>query len=286
MASHTTRQSKALQNDGWQAKLKLGFGRIGKRTVLTRRERKGPLAVQRPFYPEGDICHVYLLHPPGGVVGGDKLNIAVQLQNDCHTLITTPGATKFYRSNSIQARQVQNLELAHNACLEWFPQENIFFPGATVSMCTKVDLTSDARIAMWEIHCFGRPTIQEKFSEGCIDSRFELYRDGRPLLLERLTVNTQQENYLSTLQHKPVCATLVMSNANEQALDSARHFLSSDTHTHNHNYSAATLIDDLLIVRYLGDSTEQARNLFSQIWSELRLILIGIPANMPRIWNT
>ena len=63
------------RHEGWQATLSLGFARVGVRTVLARRRQRGPLAVQRPFHPEGDVCHVYLLHPPGGVVGGDTLDI-------------------------------------------------------------------------------------------------------------------------------------------------------------------------------------------------------------------
>ena len=119
----------AQQSSGWVADLSLGFQLIEGKTVLSHRERKGPLAVQRTFYPEGGVCHVYVLHPPGGVVGGDTLALKADLASQTEALITTPGATKFYRSAGSAAKQSQTLSLSTQACLEWFPQENIYFPG-------------------------------------------------------------------------------------------------------------------------------------------------------------
>ncbi|MGB5651682.1 MAG: urease accessory protein UreD, partial [Sedimenticolaceae bacterium] len=89
--------------------MRLGFRAGPDSTVLAERQRHGPLAVQRPFYPEGGVCHVYLLHPPGGVVGGDVLGIDVKLAQGAQALITTPGATKFYRSAGALARQTQRI---------------------------------------------------------------------------------------------------------------------------------------------------------------------------------
>lgn len=273
--------------NNWQARLDLGFSANAQRTLLSHRQRKGPLAVQRPFYPEGDVCHVYLLHPPGGVVGGDQLVINVELNEQCHSLITTPGATKFYRSGGETARQRQNLKLTQNACLEWFPQENIFFPGARVALTTRVDLTHSSRAAIWEINCFGRPSINESFTAGSIESRFEIWRDGIPLLLECLRVDERSQHFISTLQNKPVNATLILTQADINDLSTARSCIErSCQETQECTDSAATLLDDLLVIRYLGHSTEQVRKLFIAVWSELRQSIIGKDANVPRIWNT
>jgi urease accessory protein len=115
---------------GWQATLDLHFQHRGGKTVLTSARHVGPLTVQRPFYPEDDTCHLYLLHPPGGIVGGDELTIRAALDSGCHTLITMPGASKFYRSSGAQAHLHQRLTLAERSTLEWLPQDAIFFPGA------------------------------------------------------------------------------------------------------------------------------------------------------------
>lgn len=267
---------------GWSAHLQLGFQAAPGRTVLAHRQRQGPLAVQRPFYPEGAVCHVYLLHPPGGVVGGDTLRIDARSAAGSHALVTTPGATKFYRSAGDRVQQAQRIMVGDGASLEWLPQENIFFPGARVDMQTRVDLEGTARVALWETHCLGRPVIGEVFDEGDLDSRLEVWREGKPLLIERLRVDASKRRRLALLGGRPVSATAVFSAATEQQLELVRQAL-EDLNDHS---SAVTLIDDLLVLRYLGESTEQAGKCFTRIWSALRRPLLGRPAAVPRIWNT
>ncbi len=116
---------------GWHAELVLGFSERNGRTTLSRRAHSGPLRVQWPFYPEQQVCHVYILHPPGGIVGGDTLHIQVLVETGAQVLLTTPAANKFYRSNKgATARLRQSLTVGEGAALEWFPQEAIVFDGA------------------------------------------------------------------------------------------------------------------------------------------------------------
>ena len=274
-------QALAVES-GWSARLRLGFRSVSGRTVLAQRERHGPLSVQRPFYPEGDACHVYLLHPPGGVVGGDSLQIDTELAACSHALVTTPGATKFYRSAGPVARQRQHLQVEAGAGLEWLPQENIFFPGAQVDLRTRIDLRGDARLAFWEIHCLGRPVIGEHFDEGALDARLEVWREQQPLLIERLRVDARSRRHASVLGGQPVSATALFNRAGEGHLQTARELIAGATGS----MSGATLLDALLVVRYLGDSTEQVRKLFTAIWCALREPLLQRSAITPRIWNT
>jgi len=145
------------QTTGWQACLELGFEKRGLRTVAAQRRHYGPLAVQRPFYPEGDVCHLYLLHPPGGVVGGDTLDIRVRAGTGARALVTTPGATKFYRSAGATAAVTQTLQVDAGAVLEWLPQEAILFQGAVARQQTCIELAAGACFAGWDILCLGRP---------------------------------------------------------------------------------------------------------------------------------
>ena len=269
-------------SEGWQAGLHLGFRADPRRTVLADRRRHGPLAVQRAFYPEGDICHVYLLHPPGGVVGGDRLDIDVDLGLGAHSLVTTPGATKFYRSAGPRAQLIQTIKLQPGASLEWLPQENIFFPGAEVMLETRVELHSDARLALWEIQCLGRPVIGEGFDRGHIDSRLSVSRDGRPLIRERLRVDTDNRARLSLMAGLAVGGTLMISNAGEEQVDACRELLFAG----GTDYAGASLIEDILVVRYLGNSAERARRLFTDVWQRLRTETLGHPPGIPRIWAT
>ena len=133
----------------WKAQLDLKFSKSNNRTILSHRKHFGPLQVQKPFYPEiNGTCHVYILHPPGGVVGGDRLNIYVDVSSNAHALVTTPAAGKFYRSAGPVARQEQIIKIASKGILEWFPSENIIFSGAKAKIQTKVKLAHDSHFVL------------------------------------------------------------------------------------------------------------------------------------------
>ena len=279
--------SASLANEqitgGWAASLRLGFEYSGERTVLRHRNQRGPLAVQRTFHPEGDVCHLYLLHPPGGVVGGDLLEIEANTAENSCALITTPGATKFYRSAGALALQQQILNIAGGASLEWFPQENIFFPGANIRLSTEVNLDESGHYIGWEINSLGRPTIDERFEAGMIDLRLRINRNRKPLFIDRLVItDVESQQGAATLRNYPAVATLVATGADKTVLESVRDSVtcSSDEEL------GFTLVDDLLIARYLGNSTESARNLFIRTWQVVRPLLLEREPEKPRIWAT
>src|SRR2546421_9589234 len=113
----------------WKAQLRLGFSSDNGRTVLAEKRSEGPLVVQKPLYPEGDaVCHAILVHPPGGIAGGDELQLSVGAQEHACALLTTPGAAKWYRSAGPWARQ--RLDFQVRGTVEWLPRETIVFDGA------------------------------------------------------------------------------------------------------------------------------------------------------------
>lgn len=279
MSSLATDYSAAT---GWQASLELGFRCGRSRTVLSHSKRSGPLSVQRALYPEGDVCHIYLLHPPGGVVGGDTLHIQADCQQHANVLVTTPGATKFYRSAGYTATVKQVLDVAAGCSLEWLPQENIFFPGAKVESSLELNLQADAKAAVWEIQCLGRPVNNERYDDGEISSSWRINRDDQALFIERLHFADLQHDHLTLLNGNPVYGTFLVTHCNETLLETARQY----SFNNEKGMLAMTLIDDLMVCRYLGDSTETARQYFASIWSCLREPVFKRVAMVPRIWNT
>src|SRR5690606_8752227 len=153
----------------WGARLRIGITRSGQRSILGEVAHEGPLRIQRPFYPEGvELCHLYLLHPPGGLVSGDHLQIDARVESDAGALITTPSAGKVYRANAQGTPQVQQtrLEVAAGASLEWLPQENILFGQAAAVLETEIHLQPSARMIAWELVCLGRPHCNGRFESG------------------------------------------------------------------------------------------------------------------------
>lgn len=282
----------APEQAGWHAQLQLGFARAGARTVLCERAHHGPLRVQRAFYPEADgSCQVILLHPPGGLVGGDQLQIELTLGGGAHALITTPGACKLYRSAGAMAKQTQRLQVAAGGCIEWLPQEVIAFAGTHTELLTRAELTGDARFLGWEIVCLGRPASGERFTHGTLRQRLELWRDQQPLFLERAVYVGGNVALQAAwgLAGEPVVGTFLCTAPGLQALELAplaREALKSPLTVTAGELVSASCIGDVLVARYLGPSTERARACFTNLWVALRPQLLGLTAVVPRIWRT
>jgi urease accessory protein len=280
-ADATTRFAPA--DDGWRAHLSLRFeGRVtprGARTELTGRRHLGPLTVQRPFYPEGEPAHIYLLHPPGGVVGGDRLHLDVRLEAGSHALMTMPGATKFYRSAGATSLLEQHFHVAQGATLEWLPQDSILFPGARLRLESRFRLEPGARLMAWETLCLGRPVMGEAFDHGRLDSLLAVEQGGVPVLQEHLRLDGGRLDKLAGL---PLLATFCIAPGNEALLEQARELLAGLPQP-----AGATLLDDhLLVVRLLDDDNQRLQSTLQRLWQALRPAVTGRAPCPPRIWAT
>src|SRR5579862_2792084 len=185
-AAQTTRDdaSKAAR---WRARLELTYRREHARSYLARRAHSGPLVVQKSLYPEGErVCQTIIVHPPGGIAGGDSLAIEVAIEPGAHVQFTTPGAAKWYRSSGAAARQVVSLEIGDEGVLEWLPQEAIVFSGAIAEMEAAIDLAPTAVYVGWDIVCLGRTASGERFAAGRLSQRLSVRRAHALLFAERI----------------------------------------------------------------------------------------------------
>ncbi|HUN69286.1 MAG TPA: urease accessory protein UreD [Burkholderiales bacterium] len=267
----------------WKARLALEFSFANQKTTLDRKIHDGPLVVQKPLYPEGgEVCHAIVVHPPGGIAGGDELKLEVAAGNGAATLLTTPGATKWYRSAGAWARQSAAFDV--KGTLEWLPQETIVFDGALGDARYEVDLAAGAGIIGWDIVCLGRTGSGERFSRGTFRSSIRVRREGRPLWLERSRIDGGGRLLDSPagLGGNPVFGTLFasFSNLDGSSLDSLRQEQPAS------GSGAVTRLPGILLARYLGDSTGAARRYFIALWRILRPRLAGRDAIEPRIWST
>lgn len=278
----------------WAASIDLGFRKDthrdrrgdSERTRLVRARHSGPLRVQRPFYPEGGVCHVYLLHPPGGLVSGDELRIDATVEAGAHALLTTPAAAKLYRADSqgVAWGQHVRLNVASGGTLEWLPQETLCFDGSRGVQTTEIALDGDARCLGWEVLALGRPVSQLPFVSGGIEQRFRLTRDGRPLWLERQPLDPTHPRFRGRWGQggATVQATLwgVGLASPAECIEALRATLPASSSW------AVTLRHDVLLLRYLGDSRNEAWNLCQRAWDVLRPSLCARKACVPRIWLT
>jgi urease accessory protein len=275
LAEHIGPQAQA---EGWSAYLQLRFVLRDGVTRLGARRHYGPLLVQRPFYPEGGPCHVYILHPPGGIVAGDRLELDIHLEPGSHALLTMPGASKFYRSIGPTAHLAQRFHLAAGSTLEWLPQDSIFFNGARASLTSRFSLAPGARLLAWETLCLGRPVMHERFEQGALDSRLQVDMPDDPGLYERLRIDGGQ---LAKVGDHPLLATFCAAPADAALLEQVREVL--DTLP---TPAGATLLGELLVIRLLDHDNQHLQHNLQRLWHLLRPAVLGLAPCPPRIWAT
>lgn len=271
----------------WLAELALRFARRGERTVLAASRHEGPLRIQKALFPEGpELCHAIVLHPPAGICGGDHLHIDVEVGADAQTLLTTPGAGKWYRSAGPIAELGVQIKVGAGGTTEWLPQESIVFSGAEARMHTAVDLEQGARFIGVETICFGRRASGETFDRGSLRLASDIRLDGRLLWRERGLIEGG-----SPLLHSPiglagfsVCSTVLVAGSEIEAetLRACRAVSANEGRAR----CGVSALPRLFVGRYLGHSAQAAREWFVALWQHLRPSIIGREAAVPRIWNT
>lgn len=271
---------------GWRARLELTLAPIAGRTALARRSHVGPLLVQRPFHPEADgTAHVYVLHPPGGIAGGDELELELDVRSGASALLTTPAATKLYRTAGERARVSQALLVRSGGTLEWLPQETIAFRGADASLATRVLLEPGARYAGWDIVCLGRPASGDAFEHGFLEQRTDLYRDGRPVVLERVALPATSALRAGAwgLGGRSVYGCLLATGATDALVTDIREHVRPDAQG---ELFAVTTLEDVVVCRVLGRSAARARACLALAWERWRRHTLQKDASAPRIWRT
>lgn len=283
-----------LDSRRWLARFSAEFSAQHGDTRLGKTQHFGPLRVQRPFFPEGPEClHFYLLHPPGGLVGGDQLSIDLTLQDGAHVLMTTPSAGKIYNNISgIPQGQHVSISVAEGSILEYLPQENIVFDGADGQLTTTIDVAGDGLFVGWEITCLGRFESEQFFEQGQLMQSLMLRRDGLPLFSDRLQLSAPSALQASHVgfQNFHVFGTFlinrtVMTDTNELG-EKIVAWQEDVNSSHQQLTVAVTQKPDVFIARILGNKAEQVRNCFEQLWAQLRSDVIGKQPCAPRIWRT
>ncbi|PTR16539.1 urease accessory protein [Nitrosospira sp. Nsp2] len=272
-----------------QARLSLGYSEDRGTTRLVDRDHYGPLLVQKPLYPEGrEVCHTVIIHPPGGVVGGDELEITANVGKAAQVQITTPGAAKWYKANGHVSHQNIRLNVGAGGSLEWVPQETIFFDNADLVLDHQVRLEKDANYIGCEILCFGRTASGESFNGGRIRQRTRIYRDGKLIWLEqiRLLGGSGAMRGPLALAGRTVCGTLILTGRAipRELIESARE--GAESIAGDASRVGVSQLKSAVVVRYLGDSSETARRVMLHIWGLFRPAMLGRAAIVPRMWNT
>ena len=279
---------------GWIGALQLDYRneplRGAPRTVV-RDRHDGPLRVLASLYPEAPgICHNVLVHPPGGLVGGDQLTIDLSVTEGAHALVTTPGATRFYRSTGATASQTLRAALKPGARLEWLPLETIAYSGCIARNALHFELAPGAEMMGWDVLALGLPASGQRFEHGSFMQAIEF--PGR--WLERGVVDAVDTRLLDSplgWAGQRVLGTLwfaadsaLTAALRDTLLDAARS--AADGHALQRSAGVTATHDGIVVLRVLAPRVEPLMSLLVAVWSRWREAAWQLPACVPRVWRT
>lgn len=278
----------------WSAHLSLNYRRDQGRTIAHDRH-EGPLRVLQALYPEGPaVCHHVVVHPPGGIVGGDELHIALQATAGTHALVTTPGAAKFYRSAGAVAVQSARLCVDDDARVEWLPLEAIAYRGCAARNEVTLELAPRAAVLGWDLLALGLPAGREPFDGG----RFTQSLHWPGVWLERGTVDGTDTRLLDSplgwAGHRVLATTWFAAGTawpaaqRDALLDAARAVtVTTVANVAGHLATGATSPDPrLVLLRVLAPRVEPAMQVLQAVRAAWRQIAWGLEPHPPRIWRT
>ncbi len=274
----------------WNATLALDYTHQAGKTLAHFRH-SGPLRILQSLYPEGDaICHNVIVHPPGGLVGGDTLDLAFSAATGSHGLITTPGATRFYRSTGEPALQNTRLTLEAGARMEWLPLEAICYSGCLAENRLTMTLAPGAELIGWDITALGLPAAGQPFESGSFRQHIEV----PGVWLERAQLAASDtllmESPLGMAGHRCIASLFFVAgsklerNRRQLALDCAREVMGA--HALSPTAGATSPDAQVVVVRVLSPVVEPAMALLRQVWQAWRRELWQLEPSTPRLWST
>jgi urease accessory protein len=283
-----------LTPPGWPAQLALRYWADAGHT-RAHDAHQGPLRVLQALYPEGPaICHHVVVHPPGGVVGGDSLALHARLESGSHALLTNPGATRFYRSEGAPAVQTLRFEVAAGARLEWLPMETLAYRGCQAHNRLRLDLAPGAQALGWDVLALGLPAAGAPFDSGVFQQRIELagqwLEQGRLDAADRVLMQSPLGlGGRSVLATAWCCEGQALARPKREALlDAARAVIDSHAAPAAHDvFAGATApAPAVVVVRALAPRVEPVMQLLQAVRAAWRQQLWQLPAAPPRIWRT
>jgi urease accessory protein len=279
----------------WHARLNLDYraepaatGGTGTRLDF---RHEGPLRVLKSLFPEGPgVCHSVIVHPPGGVVGGDTLDVALSVGDGAHALVTTPGATRFYRSGGERALQSIAARVAAGGRLEWLPLETLVHSGAHADNRMRFELQPGAEMFGWDIVALGLPAADAPFVAG--DYRHDIAVGPRWLERGRTAASDAAllDGPCGWAGHRALgtlwfAAGSPLGDARrEQLLEAAREV--AGAHALSATAGATAPQPDVVTLRVLAPRVEPVHELLASVWRAWRSLAWGRDACVPRVWRT
>jgi len=260
----------------------IGFRAASGETRLSHLYQRQPLRVLFPHPELGDLPVAAVATTAGGVVGGDRQRVVVRLGPSVRAHLTTAAAEKVYRSLGPTACIAQDFAAGAGAWLEFLPPETILYDGARLGRVTALDLAAGAGFLGGGIIVFGRRARGETFARGYLREVWEIRREGRLVWGDALLLDGDIAATIADpacFAGAAACATLILAASEPQRLlEGVRTRLAGTR-------AGATIVNGLLVARWLAHDPAALRRSFADLACYLRARAMGLPAVLPRLWQ-
>ena len=264
--------------------VQMSFSRRSGPTRLCHLFQREPLRVLFPHFPRGDILSAVVANTSGGLVGGDRVDIEVDVASGARTLVTTQAAEKVYRSTGSECLVLVDIHARDAAWVEWLPHETIIFDGARIRRSVYLNVDAGARVLAGDLLVFGRRAHGESLSHGLVHDEWQVRVDGRLTWADSLHLADDlaaKQVAPAALGGSNVMATLLyVAQDAERWLQPARKLIGRENLR-----SGASYVGNLLIVRWLGLDTAAVRRDYGAFRAKFRSMVGGLPPTLPVIWD-
>lgn len=226
-----------------------------------------------------------LVNSSGGLVAGDRLQVEFGVEDGAWAMAMASAAEKIYRSEGPDCEIQVSLRAGCDSWLEWLPQEAILFDGARFRRRTKVTVAPGARLLAGEFLIFGRTASGETVTHGLVQDSWEVRSDGRLVWADALYMDgnlAEPLNATAGFSGTRAYATLIYCA--DDAPDQLDWVRTRQQTGDDGIRCAASCVNGLLVMRWLGETPEKLRMVYGEFWGALRQRTASLPPALPRLW--
>lgn len=270
-----------LERVGRDGFLSLRFEQRLGRTVLTQCRFKVPLQALALTELGDGTPYLMLLNPTGGVLGGDSLFTQIVLGDDTRVCLSTPSATRIYRTPSQPALSQTQIVIGERATLEYLPDHVIPYQDADFRQSLRVEMARGSRAVFWDALAAGRVARGERWSFREFDSRMEITICDREIFLSRTRIRPAglDPEQLGFTGEFGYLATFVMVGDELDSWEETAAAMTAEFANTPRVYGgASTLASNGCVVKLLARSASDLTGAQAALWGAARQIVLGFPA--------
>ena len=258
--------------------LGLRFERRFGKTVLGRCRFRLPLQALTPIELADGTSYLLLLNPTGGVLGGDFLLTRIIQQESTHVCLSTPSATRVYRTLASPAVQEIQVQVGEGSSFEYLPDQIIPYRDSKFRQSLRIDMERGSSAIVWDAFAAGRVDHGERWNFQEVDSNIEAFLGAERIFLNRTRIRPAQLDpqrrglaegfdYLATL--------IVVADEFDRWKETVAEINTELENLRNVHGGASLLAQRGCVVKLLARSAADLISAQAALWGQARQAVLG-----------